>query len=204
VARESISGDSYLISTLPEGKVLAVLSDGMGVGATAANQSQTAVNLLENLLKSGFTQEVALKTINSVLLLRSTNESFTTLDMVMIDLYSAEVDFIKTASAPSFIKRGRQIASITSSSLPIGILNEVECSLDTKNLLPRDLVVMVTDGVLDAGRSETEWVSRLLADLDETDPQLVAETVINQAVTQAQGKPHDDLTVICLRLELRV
>ncbi len=205
VAREDVSGDSYSISTLKEGKELLVLSDGMGVGESASKQSQTAVNLLENLLNSGFNKEVALKTINSVLLLRSTTETFTTLDMVLIDLYTAEVDFIKTASAPSFVKRGKQVAMISSSSLPIGILNEVELVSEKKNLLPRDMVLMVSDGVMEASRTVNgeEWISQLFADLNESDPQVVAEIVINQALSLAQGKPHDDMTVICMNIELR-
>jgi len=205
VAREEVSGDSYTISTLKEGKELLVLSDGMGVGQPASSQSQTAVNLLENLLNSGFDKEVALKTINSVLLLRSTSETFTTLDMVMIDLYTAEVDFIKTASAPSFVKRGNQVATISSSSLPIGILNEVEMVSEKKSLLPGDMVLMVSDGVLDASRAVNgeEWIVRLLSGLNESNPQIVAEMIISQAVSLAQGKPHDDMTVICMNIELR-
>jgi len=205
VARENVSGDSYVITTLKEGKELLVLSDGMGVGEPASNQSQTAVNLLENLLTSGFDKEVALNTINSVLLLRSTTETFTTLDIVMIDLNTAEIDFIKTASAPSFIKRGRKVAMISSSSLPIGILDEVELVSEKKSLLPRDIVLMVSDGVMEASRTVNgeEWIGQLLADLDESEPQLVAEMIINQALRLAQGKPHDDMTVICMKIELR-
>ncbi len=205
VAREDVSGDSYVITTLKEGKELLVLSDGMGVGEMASNQSQTAVNLLENLLTSGFNKEVALNTINSVLLLRSTTESFTTLDIVMIDLNTAEIDFIKTASAPSFIKRGRRVAMISSSSLPVGILDEVEVVSEKKALLPHDIVLMISDGVMEASRKVNgeEWIGQLLADLDESDPQLIAEMIINQALSLANGKPHDDMTAICAKIELR-
>ncbi len=123
----------------------------------------------------------------------------------MIDLYTAEADFIKTASAPSFVKRGKQIATISSSSLPIGIINEVELITEKKRLLPQDMVLMVSDGVLDASKKVNgeEWISQLLADLNETDPQVVAEMVINQALRLAQGKPHDDMSVMCMSIELR-
>jgi stage II sporulation protein E len=125
--------------------------------------------------------------------------------MVMIDLYTGEVDFIKTASAPSFVKRGKQVAMISSSSLPIGILNEVELVCEKKNLLPRDMILMVSDGVMEASRTVNgeDWISQLFSDLNEVDPQVVAEIVINKALSLAQGKPHDDMTVICMNLELR-
>lgn len=204
VAREELSGDSLTIKTLKTGKELIVLSDGMGVGEKAWEESSTAVKLLEDLLDSGFDKELALKTINSVLLLRSRSETFTTLDMVMIDLYTGEVDFIKTASAPSFIKRAQKISIINSSSLPIGILDEVEPASEKKTLLQRDMILMVSDGVMEVSRemSGEKWIADLLRHLSETDPQKVAELVINRALSLAKGKPGDDMTVICLQLEL--
>lgn len=205
VAREEVSGDSYVITTLKEGKELLVLSDGMGVGEPASAQSQTAVRLVENMLNSGFNKEVTLKTINSVLLLRSTTETFTTLDMVLIDLYTAEIDFIKTASAPSFIKRGHQVVSVSASSLPMGILKEVEVISEKKSLLPGDMVLMISDGVLEASRKANgeKWINQLLSRSDEKDPQVVAEMVINEGLRLAHGKPRDDMTAICMTIELR-
>jgi stage II sporulation protein E len=204
VARKDVCGDSLSITTLKDGKELVVLSDGMGVGEEAAAESRTAVNLLEDLLNGGFEKEMALQTINSVLLLRSTQETYTTLDMVLADLYTAEVDFIKTAAAPSFIKRGKQVAIIRSSSLPIGILNNIEVVSDRRVLQARDMLLMVSDGVLEASREVNgeEWIAKLLTDIGETDPKIVAELIINQALAICQGKPKDDMTVICLTINL--
>lgn len=204
VAREDQSGDSLMINTLDEGKELVVLSDGMGVGEKARDESKTAVKLLVDLLKSGFDKELALKTINSVLLLRSHSESFTTMDMMLIDLYSAELDFIKIASAPTFIKRGRQISVLSSSSLPIGILEEVEVSSEKRTLQPRELILMVSDGIMEASREQNGevWIPRLLAQVRENDPQIIAQAVINRALSLAAGKPGDDMTAICLRLDM--
>ncbi len=204
VAREEKSGDSLIINTLNEGKELVVLSDGMGVGEKAREESNTAVKLLLDLLESGFNKELALKTINSVLLLRSRNESFTTMDMMLIDLYNAELDFIKIASAPTFLKRGKQISVLSSSSLPIGILEEVEVNTESRSLMPRDLILMVSDGVMEASREQNGeiWIPRLLAQIRETDPQVIAQMVINRALSLAAGKPGDDMTAICLRLDM--
>ena len=204
VAREDQSGDSMIINTLQEGKELVVLSDGMGVGEKAREESNTAVKLLVDLLESGFDKELALKTINSVLLLRSRSESFTTMDMMLIDLYSAELDFIKIASAPTFIKRGKQISELSSSSLPIGILEEVEVNSERRSLLPRDIILMVSDGVMEASREQNGdiWIPRLLAQIHETDTQIIAQMVISRALSLAAGKPVDDMTAICLRLDM--
>lgn len=204
VSREDVCGDSLAVKTLKEGKQLMVLSDGMGVGEKAALESQTAIKLLDNMLNSGFDRETALKTINSALLLRSTTETFTTLDMALIDLYSAEADFIKIASAPTFIKRGRQVAVISSSSLPMGILDEVEYVNEKRALCPRDIIVMVSDGVLETCReiSGEDWIVKLLQEIRETDPQQIAELIVSQALKLSKGKAEDDMSVICSRIDL--
>ncbi|MEA1960113.1 MAG: stage II sporulation protein E [Bacillota bacterium] len=204
VPREEVCGDSLKITTLKEGKELIVLSDGMGVGEDAANESVTAVSLLENLLNGGFEKELALKTINSVLLLRSLRETFTTLDMILVDLYTGDVDFVKTASAPSFVKRGKQVAVIRSSSLPMGILETLEIVSDQRVLKPGDMLLMVSDGVMEASRDVQgeDWIQALLVDIAERDPQAVAELIMNRALSLCQGTPRDDMTVICLVMEM--
>ncbi|QGU00517.1 Stage II sporulation serine phosphatase for sigma-F activation (SpoIIE) [Candidatus Syntrophocurvum alkaliphilum] len=204
VAKDKVCGDSFTIATLKEGKELIALSDGMGVGEVASTESKTAVGLLENLLNSGFNKEISLKTINSALLLRSTNETFATIDMTMIDLYTAEVDFIKIGCAPSYIKRGKKVGVVTSNSLPAGILDDVEVKSQKRSLCPKDMLVMVSDGVLEnaRGKDGEEWLMQLLSNLNEDDPQIVAETILNHALAQARGIPNDDMSVICMYIDL--
>jgi len=202
VGKEKICGDSFTVATLKEGKELVALSDGMGVGEKACSESQAAVSLLENLLSTGFDWDTALQTINSVLILRSTAESFATLDMLMIDLYNAEVDFIKVGSAPSFIKRGKHVEIVDSNSAPIGILENMDIVSEKRSLYPNDILVMVSDGVLDTARDGTVelWLKEFLVDVDEKDPQLLAEMIINKALALCNGQPRDDMTVICMKL----
>lgn len=203
VGKEAVCGDSFTIATLKEGKQLVALSDGMGVGENASRESQAAIQLLENLLGSGFGQDMSLQTINSVLLLRSKNETFATLDLVMIDLYSGQADFVKTGSAPSFIKRKGQVQMIAASSLPIGILEDIEVFRDRIALYPGDMVVMLSDGVVEALPDAVEpfWIQDFLQTMDESDPQVLAEHILHRALTLCKGRPEDDMTVICMALE---
>lgn len=206
LGKEAVCGDSYTIATLKNNKELIALSDGMGVGQEACKQSQSAVRMLETLFDAGFDKEVALNTINSTLLLRSSRENFATLDIVMIDLYTGEVDFIKTGSVPSFIKRGQQVGIIQASSLPVGIMEHLDVFMDTQRLMPRDLLVMVSDGVLDfhveQSNDNSGWIMDLLRKVETGDPKLIAEMILNKALSMCKGKPFDDMTVICISLDL--
>ena len=204
VGREAVCGVSFTIATLKEGQQLIALSDGMGIGQRALNESQVAVRLLENLLNSGFDRDIALKTINSVLQLKSSAETFATLDMVMIDLFTAEVDFIKVGTVPSFIRRGRRVGLVTSNSLPIGIVDNLEIGTERRSLCPGDMLVLVSDGVFEASRTTSgeEWIPEFLTALSESDPQLNADLIMQKALGLCHGQPRDDMTVICVTLEV--
>lgn len=203
MGKETICGDSFTITALNKGQHLTALSDGMGVGEEACHQSRSAIKLLEKLLHCGYEKEMALETINSVLLLRSAAESFTTLDMLMIDLFTAEADFIKIASAPSFIKRGGDIELVNSNSLPIGVFKSLDMNKEKRILAAGDLVVMVSDGIVEAGRGKTDesWLIKYLQVLNIIDdPQLIAESIMEQALKFGPGKPTDDMTVIVVQI----
>ncbi len=203
LAKRDVSGDSFNVVTLKEGRELIVLSDGMGVGRKAAQESKATVNLLEELFNTGFGQEVAVKTVNSILLLRQ-RESFATVDLALIDLYSGEIDSIKIGGVPSFLKRGKRVGIITNNNLPIGVVEDLEIPSERRALLSGDILVMVTDGVLDPGKlvdGRGLWLRDFLAQTNEQDPHCLAEMVINKALALARGEPRDDMTVVCALID---
>ncbi|MDV2887662.1 SpoIIE family protein phosphatase, partial [Alkalihalophilus pseudofirmus] len=104
-----ISGDSYSTIELGLGKIALAISDGMGNGERAHYESKETLALLQKILQSGIEEKVAIKSVNSILSLRTTDEIFSTLDLAMIDLKNAAAKFLKIGSTPSFIKRGHQI-----------------------------------------------------------------------------------------------
>ena len=92
---------------------------------------------------------------------------------------------------------------IRSSSLPIGIMEHLDVVSERRVLLPRDMLLMVTDGVVEASREVhgEEWIAQLLTGISESDPQVIAEMVIHQALMLCKGKPRDDMTAICLVIQ---
>jgi stage II sporulation protein E len=122
----------------------------------------------------------------------------------VIDLYTAEADIIKTAAAPSFFKRSRRVETVTSSSLPVGILPHIDIHHEKIALIPGDMVILVSDGVVEAApeMDGEEWLPRLLSQLDESDCQVLADHLLAQAAALAKGRIQDDMTVLCLRIDL--
>src|SRR5699024_9392416 len=144
-----ISGDSYTLIELGEGKFAMAISDGMGNGSRAQEESEETLRLLQQILQTGIPEKVAIKSINSILALRTTDEMFATLDLAVINLHNAFVRFLKIGSTPSFIKRGKNMLNIEASNLPMGIIPDFDVDIVSEQLKAGDLLVMMSDGIFD-------------------------------------------------------
>ena len=77
------------------GNQTAILSDGMGSGEKACQDSTLVVELMQKFLEAGFPAETAISMINSALVCREESANMSTLDLCSIDLYGGECRFIK-------------------------------------------------------------------------------------------------------------
>lgn len=198
-----LSGDNHMLHELKSGHFVAILSDGMGHGPKAAVESSTTVNILERLLETGVDKDFAVKMVNSVLLLRSPEESFATIDLATIDLYTAKAEFVKIGAAVTYIKRGREIWSIQSTSMPAGVLDTVDLERTVLELKPGDLVIMATDGVVESKINQSgkeDWMVRALKQVEVVGPEALGEYLLNMAKINQDGTAKDDMTVIVLQL----
>jgi stage II sporulation protein E len=201
-----LSGDSYSMLELGNGKYAVALSDGMGNGERARAESSTALAILQQLLQSGMDEKLAVKSLNSVLMLSSSDEMYATVDMALIDLYSAQTTFMKIGSIPSFIKRGSEVISITANNLPVGILQEIDVDLVSAKLQSGDMLIMMTDGIYDApghAVNKEMWMKRMIQEIEVTLPQDFAECLLERIYRYQQGDVIDDMTVVVARVEKR-
>ncbi|MFD2671528.1 stage II sporulation protein E [Marinicrinis sediminis] len=199
-----LSGDSFSTIELGNGKFAVALSDGMGNGERASTESHTALNILQQLLQSGMDEQLAIKSVNSVLLLRSSDEMYATIDVALIDLYNAHTTFMKIGSTPSFIKRGQEVIPIQANNLPVGIIKEIDVELVNIQLLPGDTLIMMTDGIYDApGHAVNKelWMKRVIQEMKAEEPQEIADCLLEQVVRHHHGSIHDDMTVIVAKVE---
>ncbi len=188
------SGDTHSMTKLPSGKMLLAICDGMGSGKMANEKSEISLNLIENFYRVGFDNETILSSVNKLLNLSSGNV-FSAVDISVIDLKNGEVDFIKQGATVGFIKRGDEVMKIESNSLPMGILDEVTPHLTKTVLTPDDIVIMMSDGVVDA--FDPDDLAEYLRLLPSTSPQTLADTLLNRAKEQQKNYAKDDMTVLC-------
>ncbi|HEX3033050.1 MAG TPA: SpoIIE family protein phosphatase [Bacillota bacterium] len=198
-----VSGDSHREFFLKKGSFVVALSDGMGTGPQAAEESRSTIDLLVRLLETGFPEELAVKTVNSALLLKAQEDSFATLDLVMVDLHEGLLNFVKIGAAASFIKRGDKIGLIKSTSLPIGILQQVDADIVRQEVEPGDIIVVMSDGLLESVSDRVDkeqWVVDVLVACRTADPQNLADFLLNKARQNAGNTVPDDMTIIVIKI----
>ena len=196
--KSDISGDSTLTIRLKDGKYLIAISDGMGSGKEAKKSSTEALQLLENLLLSGFDKNISLELINNSLINRN-KESYASLDIAIVDLYMGNVEFIKSAACPTYIKQGKRVQMVKSNSLPTGILEGSKIQTFDKDIEQGDIMVFCSDGVLDSNveyKNKELWIKYLLEDIETTNTQKIANLIVEEATDNNYGIAKDDMSVM--------
>ena len=197
-SKSKLSGDSTLTIRLKDGKYLVAISDGMGSGKEAKTSSSNALRLLENLLLSGFDKNISLDLINNALI-NQNKESFATLDIAIVDLYSGNVEFIKSAACPTYIKHGKKVQMVKSNSLPTGIVEGSKIQTFDKDIESGEIMLLCSDGILDSNveyKNKELWIKYLLEDIETTNTQKIANLILEEAVDNNYGVAKDDMSVL--------
>ncbi|WP_066185605.1 MULTISPECIES: stage II sporulation protein E [Gracilibacillus] len=199
-----VSGDCYKAMELGTGKFALAISDGMGNGNRAHEESTETLRLLQQILESGFHEQVAIKSINSILALRTNEEMYATLDLAMVDLHHARVQFLKVGSTPSFILRNNHVEKIEGSNLPIGIIQEVDVDVVSAQLQAGDLLIMMSDGIFEGPKHIENvdlWLERKLLEMETNDPQEMADILLEEVIRTQSGEIGDDMTVLVAEIK---
>ncbi len=201
-AGESVSGDRGTYFKTDSGTLCVILSDGMGTGEDAAGESGEAVAILERFLRSGVDPAVAMKVLNSVMLLRNGDEwGFATVDLMCVDLFSGEADFYKYGAAPSYVRSGRSVRRVDGVSLAAGLASGEGARPDTLRMMlrPGSVALIASDGVVSG--TDDGWLRRLLGESEALDMKALARQVLRAAMDREGAA--DDMTVLAVRVDAR-
>ena len=174
------------------------LSDGMGSGVSARQESYAALALMVESLRAGYTRAQALDVVNALMLMCTGREMYATMDLCVIDLHTGETAFEKLGACPSYIVREGEVRAIGADTLPVGVLPDVEPRSLRMTLRPGDVVILLTDGVAEAFPGGEEGLRTAIERLYWLHPQAVGDKLIAQAL--GAGGAKDDMAVLCARV----
>lgn len=199
---DEISGDNFYIGDIQNGQKLLLIADGMGNGESASRDSNQLIDSLEELLNAGFDKEMSIKVVNSYLADKNKGESFSTLDMMLIDLYSGCGRIYKQGAATTFIKRGEWIELIKSTSLPVGVVSDAICEKCMKKLYSGDMIVMVSDGLLESiiFENKEDYMKELILTSDASSADDLADAIVDNIKALGGNRLKDDATIIVCKI----
>ena len=203
VCEDDLCGDS--LGTVSDcGRVFAYISDGMGSGREAAATSGVCSAFLKKLLPiCELTNDFAMATIgalNSFLCSRNTSsgrECAATVDLAALDTVLCRAVFYKCGAAPTYVFRDGSLFKVHSRTMPIGIVSEPDIGRVSMELLPGDVIVMVSDGVTQ-GNEECPELFKLLSTRILTHN---ADQLADEVMRYADGQGAvDDVSVIVIKI----
>ena len=197
---EKVSGDTYAFFETDDKKFYAVLSDGMGSGEKAEEDSEVVVEMAERFLEGGFSSSFTAKMINDALLTGNDGKNMSTLDVCSIDLYTGETEFLKVGASYGLLKRDGYVEKVCSLGLPLGVFYNLEMNQYRKKLLDGDYVFLFSDGVLEhfQGEEGEEFLKEIIAQIPYRRPSEMAGHIMKHAISAAGGKMKDDMTVLVM------
>lgn len=198
---EKVSGDKGTYFKTDAGVLCVILSDGMGCGPEAAGESQEVIEILERFLRAGVDPSVAMKTLNSVMLLKcGDNWGFATVDLMCVDLFTGETCFYKYGAAPSYVSGGKGIRRIKCESFAPGLNGSAGAAPDVvkMRLKPGSTAIIASDGVV--GDDDDTWLRDIMLTEHGDMKQLARATL--KAAERSCGAI-DDMTVLAVRVEER-
>ena len=195
---EKISGDNYSFYEAETGKMMILLSDGMGSGEKACEDSRRVIEIMESFLTAGFCTESAIQMINGALSAAGSEQNMSTLDLCDINLYTGECEFVKVGAACTYIKRGNLVDRLSAQNLPLGVFGQIEVESINRTLQNGDYVIMLSDGITDAlsqGLGE-EVLPEIIGRMDYASPGEIANQILAYCIKQSNGQIRDDMTVL--------
>lgn len=195
---EKISGDNYSFYEADTGKMMILLSDGMGSGEKACEDSRRVIEIMESFLTAGFRMESAIQMINGALSAAGSEQNMSTLDLCDINLYTGECEFVKVGAACTYIKRGNLVDRLSAQNLPLGVFGQMEVESISRTLKNGDYIIMLSDGITDAlsqGIGE-EVLPEIVGRMEYASPGEIANQILAYCIKQSNGQIRDDMTVL--------
>jgi stage II sporulation protein E len=197
---KSLCGDSFRSVTDPDGRMVLLLADGMGVGTTAAVDAAMTTSLLSGMLNGGVRCPAALRMVDAALIAGKGEERLCTVDVGILDLFMGRIEFYKAGAAPSFLVRGDKVTPVQAASLPAGILGGTQAERTDMPVRDGDVVVMASDGLTDLGE---DWICAQLGQLADRTPAEIVRGLVDAAMLQQSGGHADDITAVAALVSAR-
>jgi sigma-B regulation protein RsbU (phosphoserine phosphatase) len=201
---QEVGGDFYDFIHLDARRTGIVIGDVSGKGVPAALYMAKLGSDLKTLAFTEKDPEAALRKLNDLLVERSRRGMFATLLYIELDSESGRMVLSNAGHLPPLVRKKdgtvRKLAGAGGS--PLGILAGMRFGQETSSLGPGDIVVLYTDGIIEAmnAREELYGYERFeeLVRKSPANPDALKEAIVSDVNRFTGLSPqHDDMTLVC-------
>ena len=191
-------GDSY--DCFIHGNMLYyILCDGMGTGKEAKVSSSLLISLIKQQLMHDISSSAAISLSALLMRLIELDESFSTLDMLRVNLNTGKCEFHKSGCCKSYII-GEGIVDVPTGGYPIGILNEINVKQSNASVKTNTAIVMFTDGAKDI---PYQLIEKTVCENFAVSSEEIAEKILENSQKALKHSQNDDVTIAVIKIENR-
>ena len=206
-ARE-LGGDFYDFLPYGEGRLAIALGDVSGKGTAAALYGSLAIGTIrEIVIDSNCDPACMLALLNQRLHNARLDSRFIAMLFGVYDAASRRLHLSNAGSPYPLLLRDGHVVSVRLEGVPLGLLPGTQYDESVLDLMPGDVAVFASDGILESeNASEEEFgLQRLSAVLSAISPQdsarAIAERILAETDDHGAGTAaHDDRTLVVLRV----
>jgi len=207
-ARE-LGGDFYDFLPYGEGRLGIALGDVSGKGTAAALYGSLAIGMIREIVVNRDCDPACmLALLNQRLHGTRLDARFIAMLFGVYDAAHRRLTLSNAGSPYPLLLRDGHVVSVRLEGVPLGLLSATQYDESVLDLLPGDVVVFASDGILEtANASEEEFgLERLSAVLSAVSPRdsarAIAERILGETDLHsgAGAVPHDDRTLVVLRV----
>jgi serine phosphatase RsbU (regulator of sigma subunit) len=204
-ARVDIGGDLYDFVVAEDGRLAVVIGDVLGKGISAAADMALAKYVFRVLARADLRPAAFLRSANDVACDELEPGKFVTLLYALIDAQAREVASASAGHPPARVVDPRGgVSPLGGTGLPLGIEPGQNYAEERARLEPGSVVVLYTDGVVEARRDGDlygeERLDRLLAEARALPAQELAGEILADCRQFAGGELDDDCAIVCFKL----
>lgn len=203
----SVGGDLFDFVEFDSQRLGLIIGDVSGKGIPAALYMARLVSDLRyySHLKKDAGQ--TLSAINELLLERSSQGMFVTLQYMILDSQTGKLSIVNGGHLPPLWIRARKrsVERIScNSGIPLGVIPVSFMEDQCIQLESGDFIVMYTDGIIEAKNSSGQLFSmgqlEKIINTNRETPEEVVQMIIDSVLKFSEGKAqHDDITVLALK-----
>lgn len=206
IAAKEVGGDFY--DFVPKDRLMISIADTAGKGISACLYSLSVRSMLRSYAEIHQDLDVILKETND-LFCRDTGDTgvFVTTFVAFFDPKTRIFQYTNCGHFPALqIKPDGRVEKLTTEGMALGVIPFEKVATDQTTLESGDLVVLFTDGIVEAHNDNMELFGeqRLIALLKEKKndpPQKIVDDLIEEVALFAEGTSQfDDLSLVVIRV----